>query len=144
MLAIADFFNHRIVLKEREDTFILGEEGHGNGELYYPTDVEIHGQLIFVADAYNNRVQVFNKNGKSVRIIAEKEKINAALGIEINRDHLFVTDFENNRIFIYNLKGRLLNSINTHLDRPTDLVIEKDTMYIINHGTSSISVFERN
>ena len=143
MIAIADFFNHRIILIDGDDTFILGKEGHGKGELYYPTDVEIHGQLIFVADAYNNRVQIFNKNGESIKIISEKEKINAALGIEINKDHLFVTDFENSRILIYDLKGKLLNSINKHLDHPTDLVIDRDTMYVINHGSASISVFER-
>jgi hypothetical protein len=143
IIAIADFFNHRIILKDVDDAFIFGKQGHGRGELYYPTDVEIHGHLIFVADAYNNRVQIFTKNGDSVRIIAEKEKIKAALGIEIYKDQLFVTDFENSRILIYELNGKLLNSINTHLDHPTDLVIEKDTMYIINHGGSSISVFER-
>jgi len=65
------------------------------------------------------------------------------VGIEINKDHLFVTDFENSRILIYDLKGKLLNSINKHLDHPTDLVIDRDTMYVINHGSASISVFER-
>ncbi len=82
-------------------------------------------------------------NVRIEKIQSVKEKINAALGIEINKDHLFVTDFENSRILIYDLKGKLLNSINKHLDHPTDLVIDRDTMYVINHGSASISVFER-
>jgi len=68
-LAVADFYNHRVLLSQGGETRSIGEEGHEDGKLYYPTDVKIYRDKIFVADAYNNRVQVFDKTGMSVKII---------------------------------------------------------------------------
>ena len=56
IIAVADFYNHRIIVQTADATITFGKEGHNPEELYYPTDVDIHGGKIFVADAYNNRM----------------------------------------------------------------------------------------
>ena len=60
-IAIADFYNHRILYYNGHQWLSIGTEGKKKGELYYPTDVSIEKDKIFVADAYNNRIQVFDK-----------------------------------------------------------------------------------
>ena len=39
------------------------KKGNELGELNYPTDIQILKDKIVVADAYNNRIQIFDKQG---------------------------------------------------------------------------------
>ncbi|MCZ6898963.1 MAG: NHL repeat-containing protein [Bacteroidetes bacterium] len=141
LIAVADFFNHRVILQEGPNTTIIGEEGHEDGKLYYPTDVELYNDKIFVADAYNNRVQVFDKTGKSIKIIGWQENIDVATGIALNNKRVFVTDFEGNRILIYDLEGNLLQILTDRFNKPTDIFVFESTLYVANYKGQSVSVF---
>ncbi len=143
LIAIADFYNHRIILQRGNNVLFIGKEGHKKGELYYPTDVSIANNKIYVADAYNNRVQVFDINGNSLKVIGDKDKINVATGIEVTGNNIFVTDFEGSRILIYKLNGELLQIITVHLNKPTDISVYKNVMYVTNFNGSSISIFKK-
>lgn len=141
--AIADFYNHRIIFQENGKTNIIGKEGHNKGKLYYPTDVEISGDLIYVADAYNNRVQVFNKKGESLQIIGDRASIHTATGLTVSNKNIFVTDFENSRILIYDKEGKLLQELTEHLNKPTDIFFQDNILYVANYGGESISIFKQ-
>ncbi len=140
MIAVADFYNHRIILQGKNSVTIIGKEGHGKGELYYPTDVQLADNKIIVADAYNNRVQVFDYNGNSLNIMGEKDNINVATGIEISDEYIFVTDFEGSRILIYNLQGSLLKILKDNFNKPTDITLDKDKIIVSNYGDNSLTV----
>lgn len=141
--AIADFYNHRIIYQENGITIIIGREGHNKGELYYPTDVEISGESIYVADAYNNRVQVFNKRGESLQVIGDNDNIHTATGITVSGKNIFVTDFENSRILVYDEVGKLLQELTDHLSKPTDVFVHQGFLYTANYARESISVYEK-
>jgi len=142
-LAVADFYNHRILLSQDGEISSIGVEGHEDGKLYYPTDVKIYGDKIFVADAYNNRVQVFDKAGQSVKIIGWQEGIDVATGIEVFDDRLFVTDFHGNRVLIYDIQGRLLKVFSDQFDGPTDILVINDHMYVANYKGGYITVYRK-
>ncbi len=143
-LAIADFYNNRILLKKSGQITILGKEGHGAGELYYPTDVTFHAGKIYVADAYNNRVQVFDGSGQSIQMIGSGDDIQVATGIAISEQSVFVTDFEGSRILVYDLNGTLRDILYNNLNKPTDLAVYQNKLYIANYGGNSILEFVRN
>lgn len=143
LIAVADFYNHRIILQENDTITILGTEGHGNGKLYYPTDVEIKGSLIYVADAYNNRVQVFDKQGDFIRNIGEMDSINVASGIYVSNTHVYVTDFYGNRLLVYDFGGNLIQELNEHLNKPTDVIVSEQSLYITNYGGNTIVIYKR-
>jgi len=143
LIAVVDFYNHRIILQNENKVLIIGKEGHQKGELYYPTDIALVNDKIYVADAYNNRVQVFDYDGNARKVIGDKDKINVATGIEVTDENIFVTDFEGNRILIYDLEGKLIYIINEHLNKPTEISVSNNKMYISNYAGSSISVFEQ-
>lgn len=42
---------------------VIGQPGHGDGEFDFPYDVVVHQGQLYVADAHNNRVQVFDLDG---------------------------------------------------------------------------------
>ena len=142
-LAIADFYNNRILLKKNDRLYRLGKEGHNAGELYYPTDVAFYHGKIYVADAYNNRVQVFDEAGQSLQIIGDGDGIQVATGITVDEQSVFVTDFEGNRILIYDLEGALRYILYDSLNKPTDLVVYQNKLYVANYGGNSIVEFIR-
>jgi len=141
LMAVADFYNHRVILKDGDKEIIIGKKGYGKGGLFYPTDAKLYDTLVYVADAYNNRVQVFDRKGKSVLIIGRKEKIKVATGIEVARDHIFITDFERNRVLMYTLKGELKQIITESFDKPADVIVFGYRMYVVNYGDGTISIF---
>lgn len=124
-IAVADFYNHRIILQIKGQVSFIGKEGHGKGELYYPIDVKIGDGKIYVADAYNNRVQVLDIDGKIVRVIGKEDGFNVASGIALNKEGFAVTDQENSRVLIYNLSGELQQILSDNINYPTDVLFDE-------------------
>ncbi|MGB5370105.1 MAG: NHL repeat-containing protein [Flavobacteriaceae bacterium] len=140
--AIADFYNNRILYFNGGDWISFGKEGKGNGEFYYPTDVQITAENIWVADAYNNRVQVFDKRGNFIKMMGQDQKMNAATGIYVSESEVFVTDFENNRVLVMDLDGRLKQVLKESVQKPTDILIMNGTLYVINYPTGTLNSYE--
>ena len=141
--AIADFYNHRILFFNGNNWISFGKEGKLNGEFYYPTDVQITDNKIYVADAYNNRVQVFDKKGKFLQKIGEEQNLNAATGIYVSKESIFVTDFENNRVLVFDFTGKLKQEIIDNIEKPTDLYIFKEQLYILNYRKKTINIYKK-
>ncbi|MBK9257331.1 MAG: NHL repeat-containing protein [Saprospiraceae bacterium] len=139
--AVVDFYNHRIVYTDGEKNLTFGEKGEGPGQFTYPTDVQFSGGKLYVADAYNHRVQVFDMEGKHLQTIGVSEQMNAATGIFVDSKYLYVTDFENSRILIYDLKGMLIQMIDQNLDKPSDVLVMNDTLYVVNYHGRSLALF---
>lgn len=141
-IAVADFYNHRIILQIKGQVSYIGKEGYNKGELYYPIDVKIKGNKVYVADAYNNRVQVFNIDGKILEVIGEEDGLNVASAIAFNKDGFAVTDQENNRVLIYNLNGKLQQILTDNINFPTDVLFDENKLYITNFKENSITVYQ--
>lgn len=140
-IAVADFYNHRIILQINGQVSFIGKEGHNKGELYYPIDVKIHDEKIYVADAYNNRVQIFDFNGKILNVIGEQDGINVASAIAFNKDSFAVTDQENSQVLIYSLNGELKQILTENINYPTDVLFDGNRLYITNFKENSIAFY---
>lgn len=142
-IAIADFYNHRIVWTNNgTDWSSFGKEGNAHGEFYYPTDVHLTDDKIYVADAYNNRVQVFDRQGNFMNTIGEDQKMNAATGLYVEDDSVFVTDFENNRVLVFDPEGNLKQEIKNGIAKPTDILIRNGQLIVTNYKDSSLSLYD--
>lgn len=142
--AIADFYNNRILYNNGKNWISFGEEGKKQGEFYYPTDVQITDSLIWVADAYNNRIQVFDKQGSFVKMMGDDQKMNAATGIYVSDNEVFITDFENDRVLIFDKDGNLKQTLKDEIEKPTDMIIMNNTLYIINYRNGKLSSYTLN
>ena len=140
-IAIADFYNHQVHYFNGGEWLSIGRKGNAVGQFHYPTDVQITADRIYVADAYNHRIQVFDKNGTALSVIGEADKMNATTGIYISKDQIFATDFENNRVLVYDTNGSLLQEIND-LNKPVDLLVVNDKLHIINYKGKTMLVYE--
>ncbi len=141
-IAIADFYKHRILYFNGQQWTSFGKEGKSSGELYYPTDVQILAKKIVVADAYNNRVQIYDKSGKSMQIIGESEKMNATTGLYADEGFIYATDFENDRVLIYQHDGALFQIIEEGMSKPTDIVVKNQRLYVANYKGKNLQIFK--
>ncbi len=139
--AIADFYNNRILYYNGIDWIAFGSEGNAPGEFYYPTDVQVTDSLIWVADAYNNRIQAFDKKGSFVKMMGQDQKMNAATGILVTNDDVFVTDFENDRVLVFDLEGNKKQEISKSIEKATDMILFKELLHVINYRSGQISIF---
>lgn len=141
--AIADFYNNRILYSKDGKEFIsFGKEGKAPGDFYYPTDVQITEDKIWVADAYNNRIQVFDKKGTFLKIIGADQKMNAATGIFVGNTEVFVTDFENNRVLVFDHEGVLQQELSEGLDKPIEVIQHDGQVFVSNYRKSELLVFD--
>lgn len=159
---VADFYNHRIQAFGPEGDFrILGEPGPSlparilPGRLHYPTDVAGDGDsLIYVADAYNNRIQVFDVEGRRVRGWGGtmgtgtpgglRGWFRVATGVEVVRDTVYVADFYNDRIQLFTGEGRYIGQVSDSLQLPTSAVPgDRGELYVADFGNERIVRFRR-
>ena len=141
-IAIADFYNNKVHYTENSSNWItFGKEGKADGDFYYPTDVHLTESNIWVADAYNNRLQVFDKKGNHLKTIGEDQKMNAATGIFVSDTNAYTTDFENDRVLVFDLEGSLKQVLDTDISKPTDLIIIDEVLYVTNYKGKSLSVY---
>ena len=112
-----------------------------------------------VADAYNNRVQVFTPQGETVARWggplgsglpgSGSGSFRVATGVAIDAaDRTYVADFENHRIQVFDDRGTFLTSFGSHgrdpgqFERPTDLDFDSDgRIYVVDFGNNRIQVF---
>ena len=141
-IAIADFYNHRILLKTGGTWKSIGKKGKGPKDFDYPTDVQFHDGLLYVADAYNNRVKVLDQSGVVLNSFGQDEEINAAIGIYVSDKQVFVMDQDNDRVLIYNHKGILHQTLDEGFDKPIDATMVGNEIFVLNFGGKNIQVLK--
>ena len=142
-MAIADFYNHRIVLKNENGEVVVGKEGNGPGEFHYPTDVKLYKNQIYIADAYNNRVQVFDDKGIFKAIIGDDSGIKVASGLDVTENTIVVTDQENNRVLIFDLDGKLVQLLTKKINYPTDVFLTQKELWVANFKANELTIFQK-
>jgi DNA-binding beta-propeller fold protein YncE len=108
---VADGYgNSRVVKFDKDGKFLMawGKKGKGEGEFNLPHAVRLDSKgLVYVGDRENDRVQVFDQNGKFVRQFGGF----APFGLFITpRDELFAADGRAHRVHRLTLEGKILET----------------------------------
>jgi DNA-binding beta-propeller fold protein YncE len=129
------------------------------GRLHYPTDLAWSDGTLVVADAYNNRIQVFSEDGQPLDrwggIFGSgvpgsgRGSFRVATGVAIDgSSRVYVADFQNHRIQVFSREGAFLTAFGSHgsdpgqFNRPTDLDFGPDgRIYVVDSGNDRIQVF---
>jgi len=168
---VVDEYHHRIQKFTADGHFIRawGKKGKVNvvlsainfllpdmrqSEFYYPSRIAIGpDDRIYVSDAYNNRVQVFDSDGRFLQSIGGMGlwggRFRVAAGIAAVKDgSLFVGDFYNNRIQHFDAGGRFLNAWGKSGNKPgqfsgpTGVALGPDgSVYVADWGNHRIQRF---
>jgi len=130
---------------------VWGEKGGAPGQFDDPTGIAVTESEVFVADARNNRIQVFDFEGNFIRQFgSEGEGIGQLLrpmGIDVQGKNLYVAEFWNNRIQVFKLDGTPLKIIlldDPSLNFPGDIAVtSKETLIVAdtyNHRVVEINL----
>ncbi|MGQ0741068.1 MAG: NHL repeat-containing protein [Alphaproteobacteria bacterium] len=86
-----------------------GEKGTGPGQFHDPTGIAVYGSEVFVADSRNNRIQVFDFDGRFKRQFGKRGSAMGELGRPMNLtiagNELYVPEYWNDRIQVFGLDG---------------------------------------
>ncbi|PAV59636.1 hypothetical protein WR25_21233 isoform A [Diploscapter pachys] len=94
--------------------FSFGSEGSGDGQLCRPWGIVIDKRYrVVVADRSNNRIQIFNKDGKYLTKFGTsgnaKGQFNRPAGVCVNsHNHIIVADKDNHRIQVFTENGEFI------------------------------------
>ena len=111
-----DFFvsdgygNSRVVKFDKDGKFLLawGKKGKAPGEFNLPHAVRIDSKgLLYVADRENNRIQVFDQQGKFIRQFGGFAPYGLFLAPD---DHLYIADGRADRILHLSPEGKTLET----------------------------------
>ncbi|HED13056.1 MAG TPA: 6-bladed beta-propeller, partial [Gammaproteobacteria bacterium] len=82
-----------------------GSKGSGPGQFRDPTGLAVAGKEVFVADARNGRIQVFDFNGKFLRQFGKPGKkpgeMKRPMNLRIVGNELYVAEYWNDRIQVF-------------------------------------------
>ena len=145
---VCDYRNCRLQVFTSDLVFVrqFGSIGSGNGQLAGPFDVT-HDQdgNLYVSDYANNRVQVFNMQGKFLHILTTPGLIAEPFGIAYNRNLVYITQWiENGRVHVYHKNGSKVCSIPYKSGKKSVCGITVDLdgfIYVCDSNSSQVIVF---
>lgn len=123
LIYVADTENHRIQIFNTEGIFLtsFGQESDKitpqtpeHGKFNNPTSLAINSQhQVYVLDANNHRVQLFEEEGQFIKVIGSKGRnpgqFLEPVDITVDeQDHLYVADRGNHRIQVFDSQGHLI------------------------------------
>ncbi len=111
-----------------------GETGSGPGDLEAPIGIVIHRNEVFVSDSGNNRIQVFNRQGKYLRSFGREGEgmgeLNRPMHMGIHDGKLYVAEYMNDRIQVFSMGGESISIIGSpgsgpgEFDAPAGVVFD--------------------
>ena len=135
----------------------VGSNKSGRGRLQFnnPTGITVHpttGQ-IFLADSYNNRIQVFNNDLTYSHTIAPSgnRRLNLPWDVALdNKGYLYVAVSSNHCITKLTTKGQYVTRFGSEgsapgqLTYPTSLTINNGLVYVTENDINRVSIFDTN
>ena len=135
---------------------IGGTSGGKEGQFSNPYGIAVHYQTgnIFVADQSNNRVQVFDKDGKYLYKFGDRDgagKMNAPLCIALYQNKVFVSQYGAGCSLVYDLNGTFLKQMGTpgngegQLKSPYGITINESNgdIFVCDYGNSRVQIFSK-
>ena len=137
----------------------VGSSKRGNGPLQFntPIGITVHpttGQ-IFIADAYNHRIQVLNKDLTYSHSFGQfgssPEQLNSPRDVTLDKQgYLYVADSANHCIKKFTSTGQYISTFSSRgsnpgqISCPISIIINNNLLYVGDCGNNRISIFDTN
>ena len=153
-LYVTDIEIHAIFQFKIETDFPLvakqGTKGSQIGEFDFPTnlDVSTHGNIVYVTDRNNNRVQILNSSLQHLRSLTE-QPIKLPLDIKLTTDEVYVLCQDNPCIQVFSHAGERLRSLvsrgeQMQVSDPYFFCLDAEKDIIISdQGTHQVKIFSK-
>ena len=133
----------------------IGSSGSGDGQFSSPSGISIKGDVLYVADHGNHRVQKLTSSGKFLHKFGQygsgQGQFRSPRAVIIDSNNkLIVSDCNNHRIQIFNENGGWLLTIdgkgsgNHSFQYPWGLALDpQGNIHVAAHGSNTIKVFTK-
>ena len=133
----------------------IGRKGSGDGQFSSPFGISIKGDVLYVADTDNHRVQKLTSSGKFLHMFGQRGsgqgQFNRPMAVIIDSNNkLIVSDCGNHRIQIFNENGGWLLTIDgkgsgSHsFQSPWGLALDpQGNIHVAAYGSNTIKVFTK-
>ena len=129
--------------------------GFGDGAMNKPMAVVVSGKKIYVSDTNNQRVQIFDYDGKPLLQFGKagsgKGEFSFPYGLAVDsKGQIYVADLYNGVVEIYDGAGRFLKNFAEEAGgkkpfvRPAGLFLDGSKLYVTDVGLSQVLVFDVN
>ena len=126
----------------------IGCNGSGQGQFYSPSAIAIHGDVIYVAEDRNKRVQKLTTAGTYISYFGEGQLSNPR-GICVDpQGRLFVSDYSNNRVQVFEADGSHAYSITgsssdgSSFANPWGIAFDDaGNLHVVAHGSQCVRIF---
>ena len=158
-ILVADYHRLQKLTFEGDCVKSVGSSETGNGPLQFdiPLGITVHpttGQ-IFIADMYNHRIQVLNKDLTYSHSFGKKgsspKQLNQPYDVTFdNEGCLYVADFSNHCIKKFTSTGQYISRFSSEgsnpgqITNPTSIHIDNNLLYVSEYGNNRISIFDTN
>ena len=135
--------------------YTIGRLGSGDGHFFSPCGISIKGDVLYVADSGNDRVQKLTSSGKFLHKFGQRGSGQGQLSwpravIIDSNNKLIVSDNSNHRIQIFNENGGWLLTIdgngsgNHSFQSPWGLALDpQGNIHVAAQGSNTIKVFTK-
>ena len=152
-ILVTDAFNDRIQKFTENGKFItaVGVEGNKPLQFKYPTGIAIHpvSKKMYVTDSSNHRVQILNPDLTSHSMFgsegSDKAQFDQPRGIAFDSEqNVYITENRNDtRVQVFSSPGDHLRWLGeTTLNRPRDVAIDSNTIYVCDTDNHQICIFD--
>ena len=153
---VASYNYHCIDVFDQQGTMIRkigtpGSYGQGDGQFYNPSGIAIRGEVLYITDESNHRVQKITTSGKFISKFGSygsgNEQFNTPRGICLDCDgRIFVSEYGANRVSVFEPDGAFVYHITTgNLSEPWGLAFDPSgSLHVSNYGSSLVSIFSPN
>lgn len=139
IIVVVETYKHTITIFNNNGKYIrrFGSYGIVSGLFRYPRGAAIDGNMIFVTDSFNKRIQVFNIYGIFLFMFGNNEHFQHPHGICTSRKNVYVTDTGVHNIQIFDKKGNLIRifgeiiNSNIRFYYPTNIVVTDENLIIV-------------
>ncbi len=151
---VCDRQGHMIFVMDERGKLIhkIGNRGGGNGpgEFRLPSEIVVAGSELFVLDAGNTRIQVFDSGGHFLRAInlgyADRHT-GLAVG---NRGNIYVSDSNLNQIQVFGHEGQRVYTFDpstvrgVNFSHPSGMWVDGRSLYVVDSQNNRIGLFQIN
>jgi PKD repeat protein len=161
----SDYGNNRVQIFDSSGNYLAtiggGACGTGNTQLCWPRHIAIYGNLLYVADADNHRVQIFNISNPAAPAYAGtlgttgspgsgNNQFNTPQGVAVDANYIYVADTENHRVQIFNRNtlayvatiGGSYGTGNNQFKFPTDVAVDAaGNIYVADYANKRVQQY---
>ena len=124
-----------------------GSSGSGDGQFSSPSAIAVRGDVLYIAESNNHRVQKISTSGKFISKFGTygsgEGQLSTPRGICLDCDgRVFVSEYDNNRVSVFEANGTFAYHITGNLNSPWGLTFDPSgNLHVANYSSYCVSIF---